>query len=57
MQYESKEASPFVNSKNHILRKAQMKEFMLHKVSPVVAHIIALLIGGGIMIIFSLFVE
>ena len=57
MQYESKEASPFVNSKNHSLRKAQMKGFMLNKVSPVVAHIIALLIGGGIMIIFSHFVE
>lgn len=65
MQYEIKEAvtlngnetSPSVKSKNHSLRKAQMKKFMLNKVFPVVAHIIALLIGGGIIVIFSHFIE
>ncbi len=65
MQYELKEAvtlnvnqaSPSVKSKNHSLRKARMKKFMLNKVLPVVAHIISLLIGLGIIIIISHFAD
>jgi len=65
MQYESQEsvalkfneAIPNVNSKDYTLRKIRIKKFMLNKVLPVAAHIISLLIGGGIMIIFSYLVE
>ncbi len=65
MRYESQEsvalefneAIPAVNNKNYTLRKIRIKKFMLNKVLPAAAHIISLLIGGGIMIIFSYFVE
>ena len=64
MQYECKEAMtldcndvcPFVSSENYTLIKAPMKKYLLDKVLPVTAHIISLLIGGGIVIIFSHFV-
>ncbi len=64
MQYELKEAVTLnVNqarpskSKNHSLRKARMKKFMLNKVLPVGVHIISLLIGLGIIIIISHFAD
>ena len=65
MMYESPEAatlevnelSIFVNSKEDSQPKSQMNKFMLDKVLPVAAHIVSLLIGLGIMIIISHFVE
>ena len=65
MMYESPEAatlevnelSIFVNSKEDSQPKSQMNKFMLDKVFPVAAHIVSLLIGLGIMIIISHFVE
>ncbi len=45
---ELNEAIPAINNKNHNLLKTRMNKFMLNKVLPVAAHIVSLLIGGGI---------
>ena len=65
MQYDGEEAVilngseviPSVTSKKQSLRNARIKKYMLNKVLPVVAHIISLLIGLGIIIIMSRFME
>ena len=65
MQYDGEEAItlssnevlPSVTSKKHSLLNARLKKYMLNKVLPVVAHIISLLIGLGIIIIMSHFME
>ena len=65
MQYEGEEAItlsgnevlPSVTSKKHSLLNARLKTYMLNKVLPVVAHVISLLIGLGIIFIMSHFIE
>jgi len=65
MQYDGEEAVilngseviPSVTSKKQSLRNARIKNYMLNKVLPVVAHVISLLIGLGIIIIMSHFIE
>ena len=48
------EACSFVvNTKDDSPRNTPMKKFMLNKILPVAAHIVALLVGLGIIIIFS----
>ena len=58
MQYENKETVILtatevlrgISNKKKSHRKEKIKKYMLNKVLPVVAHIISLLIGGGIMV-------
>jgi hypothetical protein len=65
MQYESNEtitlygseAGESVDSKSKSLRKEKINKYLLNKVLPVVAHIVSLLIGLGIIIIISYFIE
>ena len=63
MQYEgeetvlldiNKEISSEESKMNH-LRNKRIKKYLLNKVMPIVAHIISLLIGLGIIIIMSRF--
>ena len=65
MQYDGEEAVilngseviPSVTSKKQSLLNTRIKKYMLNKVLPVVAHVISLLIGLGIIIIMSHFME
>jgi len=65
MQYEGEEALtlngsdiiPAVNRKKHLQRKERIKKYIFNKVLPVIAHVISLLIGLGIIIIMSQFME
>ena len=65
MQYDGEEAVifngseviPSVTSKKQSLLNTRIKKYMLNKVLPVVAHVISLLIGLGIIIIMSHFIE
>ena len=53
----SSEASPVINLSNASLHKEKIKKYLLNKVLPVMAHILSLLIGLGIIIIMSNFVD
>jgi hypothetical protein len=63
MQYEGEEAVtlngneviPSVDIEKQTLLNERLKKYLLNKVLPVVAHIISLLIGLGIIIIMSHF--
>ncbi len=65
MQYEGEEALildgseiiPSDTGKKQSLLNEKIKQYMLNKVLPVAAHVISLLIGLGIIIIMSHFME
>ena len=65
MQYECSEAvtldcdegCPYVSSKENSLPMTEIKNFMLNKALPVAAHITALLVALGIVIVFSYFTK
>ena len=49
------EFSNCVQSINQSINQTQIKKFMLNKLLPVAAHITALLVGLGIVVVFSYF--